>query len=433
MPVPRPPLLVDARRRVADEASIVDLVALYGWALELRRGERELAQREAREALDRWVAMGLPFARDADGARRFDPVEVIGFYKHAGRARGDPFLERAVAQSRALALAFHEGAPSALSPPRVDTLARTHFDVSLVRTFDISRGAPGQPLLLRVPLPVDDGTLDGVAIDPAAPAGANVEISPGRLDVRLPHPGAATIPIGVRVSFWSDPSRRGRGFAALDADEAALYTRASEGLVKVSERVAALAARLAAGAREPLAVVRRFVDFLTDEITIGAVHYDRLDRAAPLDSVLESRWCDCQMASALLVALCRARDIPARLCSGYLLTPATPSGHYWAEAWIDGAWRPFDSAAADLAAGGRDAAWRDYYFGRVDHRMTTQVLPRVFNLAPSVRLPPLWHTLQRMDGDAVAQSTIDDATGALVFRDRIAVQRGGPSTNATPL
>jgi len=156
-------------------------------------------------------------------------------------------------------------------------------------------------------------------------------------------------------------------------------------------------------------------------------------KPSSLDSVLESRWCDCQMASALLVALCRARDIPARLCSGYLLTPATPSGHYWAEAWIDGAWRPFDSAAADLAAGGRDAAWRDYYFGRVDHRMTTQVLPRVFNLAPSVRLPPLWHTLQRMDGDAVAQSTIDDATGALVFRDRIAVQRGGPSTNATPL
>ncbi|HEY8244913.1 MAG TPA: transglutaminase domain-containing protein [Casimicrobiaceae bacterium] len=433
MPVPRPPLLADARRRVADEASIVALVALYGWAIELRRGERDNAEREAREALERWVSLGLPFARGADGVRRFDPVEVIGFYKHAGRALDDPFLPRAVAQSRALVLAFHEGAPSTQSPPRVDTLGRTRFDVSLERTFDIARGARGEPLLLRVPLPVDDGTLDGIAIEYAGPADAKVEISPGRLDVRLPHPGTATIPIGVRVSFWSDPSRRGRERVALDAAQAALYTRASEGLVKVSERVAALAARLAAGVHEPLAVLDRFVDFLTDEITIGAIHYDRLDRGAPLDTVLESRWCDCQMASALLVALCRAHGIPARLVSGYLLTPATPSGHYWAEAWIDGTWRPFDSAAADLAAGGRDSAWRDYYFGRVDHRMTTQVLPRVFNLAPSVRLPPLWHTLQRLDGDAVAQTTVDDATGALVFRDRIAVQRGTPSTNATPL
>jgi hypothetical protein len=42
MPVPRPPLLADARRRVADEASIVDLVALYGWALELRAASASL-------------------------------------------------------------------------------------------------------------------------------------------------------------------------------------------------------------------------------------------------------------------------------------------------------------------------------------------------------------------------------------------------------
>jgi len=433
MPVLRPPLLTDARRRVADEASIVALVALYGWAIELRRGERERPEREAREALDRWVALGLPFARDAGGARRFDPVEVIGFYKYTGRVLGDPFLALAMAQSRALVLGFHDGTPSARSPPRVDTLGRTRFCVSLERTFDIARGTRGNPLLLRVPLPVDDGTLDGVTVDPTLPADAKVEYSPGRLDVRLPHPGTATIPIGVRVSFWSDPSRRGGERVALDAAEASLYTRASEGLVKVSDRVTALAARLAAGGHDPLAIIRRFVDYLIDDITIGAVHYDRLDRGAPLDTVLESGWCDCQMASALFVALCRASGIPARLVSGYLLTPATPAGHYWAEAWIDGAWRPFDSSAADLAAGGRDAAWRDYYFGRLDHRMTTQILPRVFNLAPSVRLPPLWHTLQGVDGDGIAQSTFDDATGALVFRDRIAVQRGEPSVNATPL
>jgi hypothetical protein len=424
MPVPRPPLLDDARRRVADEASIVALVALHGWAIEMRRGERERADREARAALERWIGLGLPYARAPDGARRFDPVEVIGFFKHAGRALGDAFVPRAVAQSRALVLAFHDGTPSVDAPPRADALPRTRFVVELERTFDISRGTRGDPLLLRVPVPVDDGTLDSVEIDCTGPADAKVDVAPGRLDARLPHPGTATIGVGVRVAFGSDPSRRGAERGRLDDEQAALYTRPSEGLIKVSARVANLAARLAGDAREPIDQLRRFVDFLTDELTIGAVHYDRLDRAAPLDTVLDARWCDCQMASALLVALCRARGIPARLVSGYLLTPATPSGHFWAEAWVDSRWLPFDSAAADLAAGGRDAPWRDYYFGRVDHRMTTQILPRTFNLAPSVRLPPLWHTLQRLEGDRVAQTTFDDATGALVFRDRIAVRRG---------
>jgi len=424
MPVPRPPLLDDARRRVADEASIVALVALHGWALEMRRGERERAMREARDALERWIALGLPYARGPDGARRFDPVELIGFFKHAGRTRGDAFLPRAVAQSRALVLAYHDGAPSADAPPRADALPRTRFVVELERTFDVSRGARGDPLLLRVPAPVDDGTLDGVEVDYVGPAGAKVELAPGRLDARLPHPGTATVPVGVRIAFWSDPARRALGRGRLDDEQAALYTRPSEGLVKLSPRVAGLAERLAGDAREPIDQLRRFVDFVTDELAIGAVHYDRLDRAAPLDSVLDSRWCDCQMASALLVALCRARGIPARLVSGYLLMPATPTGHFWAEAWVDGRWLPFDSAAADLAAGGRDAAWRDYYFGRVDHRMTTQILPRTFNLAPSVRLPARWHTMQRLDGDRVSQSTYDDATGALVFRDRVGVRRG---------
>jgi transglutaminase-like putative cysteine protease len=187
--------------------------------------------------------------------------------------------------------------------------------------------------------------------------------------------------------------------------------------------VAALAARLAAGARGPMDALARFADYVIDELTVSSVHYDRLDRDAPLDTVLDDGWCDCQMASALVVALCRARGMPARLVSGYFLMPATPAGHYWAEAHVDGRWVPVDSSTADLSAGGRDAAWRRHYFGRLDHRVTTQVLPRTFNLAPSVRLPPRWHTLQRLGDDGFAQSTYDDATGALVFRDRVAVRR----------
>jgi hypothetical protein len=229
MPVPA---TAAPRRRAparGDEASIVALVALYGWAIELRRGERERPEREAREALDRWVALGLPFARDAGGARRFDPVEVIGFYKSRGRVLGDPFLALAMAQSRALVLGFHDGTPSA-ERRRASTRWAARAFASRSSARSTSRAATrGSPLLLRVPLPVDDGTLDGVTVDPSASRGREGRDSPGRLDVRLPHPGTATIPIGVRVSFWSDPSRRGRERRRRSMPpRLALYTRASK-------------------------------------------------------------------------------------------------------------------------------------------------------------------------------------------------------------
>ena len=426
--IPAPPAGIPARR-VADEASIVDLVVLHGYALDVRRGERTRAERDARETLERWIGLGLGHARAADGSRRFDPAEVLCFAKFAGRRLGDPFArERALVQGRSLALAFHPGATSPDAPPPVDTLPAERFVVTLEREFDVSRGARGAPILLRLPAPVPDPTLTDVDVSFVGPAGAELTQAPGRLDVRLAHPGTRTLTCGARIAFSSTPSHAP---AAVDPGEAQRYLSRAEGIVKVSPRIAALGGRVAGSAREPLDRVRRWVDFLADTVTIGGVAYDRLSPAAPLDTVLDDRWLDCQLASALLVGLCRADGIPARLVSGYLLTP-TPAGHYWAEVAIDGRWLPFDSAAAELADGGRDAAWRDYYFGRLDHRLKTQVLPRTFNLSPSVRLPPRWYSLPRLDGDGASVATYDCVTGALVYRERLSVQRGS-SVNATPL
>ena len=66
--------------------------------------------------------------------------------------------------------------------------------------------------------------------------------------------------------------------------------------------------------------------------------------------------------------------------------------------------------------------------------MKTQVFPRVFNLSPSVRFPPVWHMVTRIDGDGAESATFDNATGALVYRDRIVVQRGDelPGAFASP-
>nr|MBP6368367.1 hypothetical protein [Burkholderiales bacterium] len=108
-----------ARYRVVDEARIVEMLVLLGWAIDARLGRLEAARRDAAETLERWIGMGLACKRSADGARRFDPAEVSNFFRRAE----DPFYaERFVVQGRRLALAFHRGATSAAAPPSPDTL-----------------------------------------------------------------------------------------------------------------------------------------------------------------------------------------------------------------------------------------------------------------------------------------------------------------------
>src|SRR5450631_3075901 len=79
----------DARYRIVDEDRIIDLLVLCGWAHEVQQGKRASAVQGAAAALDRWIAAGLPFAPTADGARRFDPVEVVNFLKDVGQRNGD--------------------------------------------------------------------------------------------------------------------------------------------------------------------------------------------------------------------------------------------------------------------------------------------------------------------------------------------------------
>jgi transglutaminase-like putative cysteine protease len=63
---------------------------------------------------------------------------------------------------------------------------------------------------------------------------------------------------------------------------------------------------------------------------------------------LQKKVGDCTEFADLFVALCRANDVPARFCEGYLIHDIprgdTPK-HDWAEAYLDGCgWVPFDPA-----------------------------------------------------------------------------------------
>ena len=64
---------------------------------------------------------------------------------------------------------------------------------------------------------------------------------------------------------------------------------------------------------------------------------------------------DCTEHAVLLAALCRARQIPARVCVGLVYSPADQgfAFHMWNEAWIADRWIPVD---ATLGRGGIGAA-----------------------------------------------------------------------------
>ena len=382
---------------------------LAGWACE--RGEGSPGKALTRQALDRWVAMGMGVRRDADGLRHFDPAEVLNFIKQAGLNGSDAFwTERVVGTARRLVLDMRNDNPR-------------KFDVELRRTFNTQSVPAGAALRLRMPLPLPSEHLDNLEVNPlAVAAGARVAVSRGRLEVRTQASSSGEVTIGATMSFTARPHEPNRELLQPSPRPVdPLYLRPRDGLIVVSDRVAALANSLIGPGADPLMTLRAFWNYCLDEFSQGAVHYDQVDMEAPGDWLLDSGWGDCQLVAALFASMCRARGIPARILGGFYLYRACPTNHFWAEAWIDGqGWTPFDFVSWELSGGGRDRAWRDYFFGRVDCRLTNQCLPLDFTGAVGVTIPAAWHIVQAPKPDGVTVAMLDVA-GTLLYRDFVSV------------
>ena len=119
------------------------------------------------------------------------------------------------------------------------------------------------------------------------------------------------------------------------------------------------------GSTEPGgARVQAICDFVHQHIAFGYEHA-RVTKTA-LDAYQERRGV-CRDYAHLAVAFCRALNIPARYCTGYLSYMGTPSPHppgdfaAWFEAYLDGEWHMFDPRnnvprmGRILVARGRDA------------------------------------------------------------------------------
>ena len=77
---------------------------------------------------------------------------------------------------------------------------------------------------------------------------------------------------------------------------------------------------------------------------------------ASAQEVAQSRQGDCTEHAVLLAALCRARNIPARVTIGlvYVPRPGAPelAYHMWNEVWIDDGWYPLDATLGRGGIGG---------------------------------------------------------------------------------
>ncbi len=402
--------LVNPRYRTIAEPLLIDMLLLYGWAFECENGQEAAARAQCEAALESLRPLGLGFARGPAGARLFDPVEVLNLFTAAGLAGDCPvWRDRFVRTGRALVASLAE---SGQVPQR--------FDVKITRTLGVSAPpAANAGARITLPVPLACHYARDIATVLAAPPGlpATITRRDTCFDIRLNAPTPPQIAVSAKFTFTALPQPCLT--APLSEAERLLYLRPAEHLIRVTPRIARIAASLVPATAMPEKTVAAIWNFMLDHLLLGMVHHADIPADAAGDWVLEHRWCDCLLAAALFISLCRARHIPARLVGGHLLYPLRPTNHFWAECWLGDAWLPYDFLAWDLFAAGHDHAWRDVFAGSCDVRMVTEIFPGRFTGPMSLRLPRAWHLIHTRAGTGISCAYHDALTGAPIYRDRI--------------
>lgn len=418
----------DARYRTIPERRVIELLLLVSQAYEVSTGDRMAAQAVASAALESWVGKGLGYRQGAGGHRLFDPVEVINFLKWSGLEGSDRYWEDHFVQTHRRFVLEFRPPPDSSTWPGPGSPAR--FRATVRRLFSLRHFAEGASVRLRLPLPQVGAYLDDLHVTLAVPDAfrCGTVLRDQCLELRLTVPRDPTVTIGADFQFTAhDPVGRS---APLTAQEAELYCRKSEGLIRVTPRIEALAAEIAGRRTSTQGLVGAFWGYMMDELCSGMVRYEEVPTEAPGDWLLDHGWYDCQLGSALLVSLCRARGIPARIVSGLCLYRVQPISHYWCEIWLDDVgWRPFDVICWDLSRAGQDHAWRDAFAGRMDYRLVTQCFPLVFTGSMSLRFPKAWQMLQVADEGGVNTAYTNAEDGSLIYQDHTEVVALGPDTD----
>ncbi len=180
-------------------------------------------------------------------------------------------------------------------------------------------------------------------------------------------------------------------------------------MVRLTPRVRALAAELAAGKRDAVEMARAFYDYLVENGTY--------DKTAPGWGRGDSeRFCDlkkgnCTDFHSAFMALARAEGIPVRFVIGFPGPPGNagtaPGYHCWAEFWAPGTgWVPVD--AADAAKSG-DPEKKRYLFGNLDPDRFEVSRGRDLTLSPRQKEGPvnfLIYPYVEVDGKAFPDTKV---------------------------
>ena len=254
-------------RTVAEDRIIEVLLSPY----QIAAGARALDLQVAQGILDRCIALGLPYRSAKEGCRFFDPVEVRNFIKYAHfRWREPIWLDRNVLTLRRL-----------MAHP-ITTTANSRCLVEIARKFNLSKHRVGELVRLGLPLPIEDPTT-GPHLStflPLTSRDAQIGFDEARLNVRIPVTERKSAEIGVRLQLNFPPESQ-RQTPQIESDEIALYTRKSEGLIKLNQRINDLARRLIGRESDRWTILNRIWDFMFDELTLGAIHYDNLHPLSP--------------------------------------------------------------------------------------------------------------------------------------------------------
>ena len=404
----KPPPASDPRRRGVREADILAMLMHGGCRHRLAAGDEDEARALVSDALGRWVGAGLPFQIGAGGERSFDPAEVINGFKWAGlQGRDDFWREHWIATGRRMTLDFRA----------LDRGEGAVAHASFLRRFDLSGLTGDAEVLLRAPAPLSGSDHVVTNLQPLVPEAPRSGVTDGRISARLQRGALTSATLGWRATLAPADQRP----QPLSAEDAELYLRPVEGLVQVVPRVQELAA-LWAGALKGWDAALAFRSGIGACFCLGVVGYEGFDARGAMDWVLDHGWIDCLLGSALLVSLCRASALPARLVSGHFLYPLNPSNHSWAEVWTQQrGWSPVDLIGWDLSAGDADADWQGAFVGRIDPRLVTERPPRRVTGPMSLRLPAAWRVLQSTTDDGLDIGFLDAESGRAVFTDRVQV------------
>ena len=404
-------------------------VALQGWPEEAQ-SDPALAEKASRDALDRWLSLGVP-VHSSDGRRAFDIGHILNFMRLSGLEGRDP-----VFPLRTIPIGRRDTARAMTLPPPTDgPVLHTprRFRVTHRREFDLTEHPPGKMVRLRLPLPYDDPTQRDIDVSvKQSKAAAVIERHPGRLEVRLPVPtDGSTASVEADVTFTAFQQRGGiqdvtPGSAEpLDSD-GHLYLRPREGLIQVTPAVRQLAAEIAGRRSEDLrSILTAFWRFLFRRLKNGYLHHAELDPHDPLIDIVRRGWFDCLGGTSLLIALCRARGIQARLIHGIILHELTPAFHFWAEVYLPSeGWIPIDLMCWDHAEGRLDRdPWSHLFLGKLEYRLKCQCFPRLVVGPTGVRFPSTWSMLLTPAPGGTTMSIYNAVTRRALYRDTLSVTR----------